>query len=264
MKKAVLRKVIKKICSVSMSVLFLAGAILATGCDGVYVNKGVEGETQTAAAEVQNVTFDDVLYSRVGVDEVWPKIKECYAVRDKGTENLDEMDYKRCHNIIFKGVYEQLGAKTYESSDGWFFIDMNGELSPLGYNIVNMVPWDYDEDGNKDLLITSWSGSGIHYVNLWAYNTITKETNRIYGGSAPAGGNLGVTDKAPNGEDISTRRYVYTVDTSYEYDVEEVQLDRGGLDWIYHYKTQSIKNEGALGYVEYKNGKFIYKAYPSN
>ena len=52
-----------------------------------------------------------------------------------------------------------------------------------------------------------------------------------------------MTDKAPDGEDISTRRYVYTVDTSYEYDVEEVQLDRGGVDWIYHYKTKSIKNE---------------------
>lgn len=49
-----------------------------------------------------------------------------------------------------------------------------------GYGFVNAIPWDYDEDGNLDLLVASSWGSGLHRSQISVFNTTTKESFIVY------------------------------------------------------------------------------------
>ena len=49
-----------------------------------------------------------------------------------------------------------------------------------GYGFVNAVPCDFDNDGNKDLLVASSWGSGLHRSIISVFNSTTKESTVIY------------------------------------------------------------------------------------
>ncbi len=49
-----------------------------------------------------------------------------------------------------------------------------------GYGFVNAVPCDFDNDGNKDLLVASSWGSGLHRSVISVFNVTTKESTVIY------------------------------------------------------------------------------------
>lgn len=65
------------------------------------------------------------------------------------------------------------------------FVMMDNEIYYLcdyfgGYGFVNAVPCDFDNDGNKDLLVASSSGSGVHRSSISIFNSLSKEYTVIY------------------------------------------------------------------------------------
>ena len=49
-----------------------------------------------------------------------------------------------------------------------------------GYGFVNAVPCDFDNDGNKDLLVASSWGSGMHRSIISVFNSVSKESTILY------------------------------------------------------------------------------------
>lgn len=96
------------------------------------------------------------------------------------------LDKEHCYNVTPLSVAEQTDIKIFKFSDSCLslaFID--GEVYSIcesfgGYGFVNAAPWDYDEDGNLDLLVASSWGSGLHRSIISVFNTTTKESIVVY------------------------------------------------------------------------------------
>jgi len=96
------------------------------------------------------------------------------------------LDKEHCYNVTPLSVAEQTDIKIFKFSDSCIsLVLMDGEVYSIcesfgGYGFVNAVPWDYDEDGNLDLLVASSWGSGLRRSIISVFNTTTKESLVIY------------------------------------------------------------------------------------
>ena len=97
-----------------------------------------------------------------------------------------KLDEEHCYNVTPLSVATQTDIKIFKFSDSCFSLALiDGEVYSIcesfgGYGFVNAVPWDYDEDGNLDLLVASSWGSGLHRSIISVFNTTTKESIVIY------------------------------------------------------------------------------------
>ncbi len=91
-----------------------------------------------------------------------------------------------CYNVTPEEVSAVSDIQIFKFSDSCAsFAYVDGEVYEIcasfgGYGFVNAVPWDYDEDGNIDLLIASSWGSGIHRSEISVFNAVTKESTVIF------------------------------------------------------------------------------------
>ena len=96
------------------------------------------------------------------------------------------LDEEHCYNVTPLSVSQQTDIKIFKFSDSCVSLALiEGEVYSIcesfgGYGFVNAVPWDYDEDGNLDLLVASSWGSGLHRSIISVFNTITKESIVVY------------------------------------------------------------------------------------
>lgn len=96
------------------------------------------------------------------------------------------LDKEHCYNVTPVSVAAQTDIKIFKFSDSCVSLALiDGSVYPIctsfgGYGFVNAVPWDYDEDGNLDLLIASSWGSGLHRSEISVFNTSTKESIIVY------------------------------------------------------------------------------------
>ncbi len=97
--------------------------------------------------------------------------------------NLDE---EHCYNVTPLSVASQTDIKIFKFSDSCVSLALiDGAVYSIcesfgGFGFVNAVPWDYDGDGNLDLLVASSWGSGLHRSIISAFNTKTKESIVVY------------------------------------------------------------------------------------
>ena len=95
-------------------------------------------------------------------------------------------DKEHCYNVTPLSVAAETDIKIFKFSDSCLSLALiDNEVYEIctsfgGYGFVNAVPWDYDEDGNLDLLIASSWGSGLHRSEISVFNTKTKESIVIY------------------------------------------------------------------------------------
>lgn len=93
---------------------------------------------------------------------------------------------ENCLNVTPPQVAKDTDIKIFKFSDIALSIALiENEIYPIcrslgGYGFVNAVPWDYDNDGNTDLLVASSFGSGLHRSEISVFNVITKESNIIF------------------------------------------------------------------------------------
>lgn len=97
-----------------------------------------------------------------------------------------KLDEEHCYNVTPLSVATQTDIKIFKFSDSCVSLALiDGEVYSIcesfgGFGFVNAVPWDYDGDGNLDLLIASSWGSGLHRSIISIFNTTTKESIVVY------------------------------------------------------------------------------------
>ncbi|MBO4971450.1 MAG: hypothetical protein J6D45_01410 [Clostridia bacterium] len=96
------------------------------------------------------------------------------------------LDKGKCFNVTPQEVALETNYKIFKFSDSCAsFVMIDNEVYTLcewfgGYGFVNAVPCDFDNDGNKDLLVASSWGSGLHRSIISIFNSVTKESTVIY------------------------------------------------------------------------------------
>ena len=155
--------------------LLLTGIVLIslTGC-----------QTNTDNSDKnENNDYMTTLCTKDYVDEFMAIIGE---VELGGLSTGMTLDKEHCYNVTPLSVAEQTDIKIFKFSDSCVSLALiDGEVYSIcesfgGYGFVNAVPWDYDEDGNLDLLVASSWGSGLHRSTISVFNTTTKESIAVY------------------------------------------------------------------------------------
>ena len=91
-----------------------------------------------------------------------------------------------CYNVTPPEVATETNIKFFKFSDSCAsFVMMDNEIYPLceffgGYGFVNAIPCDFDNDGNKDLLVASSWGSGLHRSVISVFNSVSKKSTILY------------------------------------------------------------------------------------
>lgn len=156
--------------------LLLTGIVLIslTGC---------QTNTDNSDKNENNVDYMTTPCAKDYVDEFMSIIGE---VELGGLSTGMTLDKKHCYNVTPLSVAEQTDIKIFKFSDSCVSLALiDGEIYSIcesfgGYGFVNAVPWDYDEDGNLDLLVASSWGSGLHRSIISVFNTTTKESIAVY------------------------------------------------------------------------------------
>lgn len=92
-----------------------------------------------------------------------------------------EYDDKHCYNVTPAEVLEETDMRIFKSSDTCAsFLMIDNQIYTLceslgGYGFVDALPCDFDNDGNKDLLVASSWGSGVHRseISVFRYGNIS-------------------------------------------------------------------------------------------
>lgn len=156
--------------------LLLTGIVLIslTGC---------QTNTDNSDKNENNIDYMTTPCTKDYVDEFMSIIGE---VELGGLSTGTTLDKKHCYNVTPLSVAEQTDIKIFKFSDSCVSLALiDGEVYSIcesfgGYGFVNAVPWDYDEDGNLDLLVASSCGSGLHRSIISVFNTTTKESIAVY------------------------------------------------------------------------------------
>lgn len=130
--------------------------------------------------EFQPVTMS---FSKDSVEEFMNIIKKMHGDTPYSGYILEE---EHCFNVTPKDVAEQTKYKIFKFSDSCAsFVMFDNAVFELcqsfgGYGYTNALPCDFDNDGNKDLLVSSSWGSGTHRSQISIFNGTTGETTVIY------------------------------------------------------------------------------------
>ncbi len=123
------------------------------------------------------------LSSRDGVDEFLSLIGEIH-----GDSLLSGADFspETCFNVTPERVAEETDIRIFQYNEtATSFALVDGEVYEIcrwfgGWGFFDAYPWDYDGDGQTDLLIASSWGSGLHRAELSVFNRATKEITVIH------------------------------------------------------------------------------------
>lgn len=103
-----------------------------------------------------------------------------------GLSNGFVLDEEHCYNVTPPQVAAETDMKIFKFSDSCVsLVVLDNKIYELctsfgGYGFVNAVPCDFDNDGNKDLLVASSWGSGMHRSIISVFNSVTKESTVLY------------------------------------------------------------------------------------
>lgn len=92
-----------------------------------------------------------------------------------------KIEKENCYNVTPPQVASETDMKIFKFSDSCAsYVMLDNEIYILCASFVNAVPCDFDGDGNKDLLVASSCGSGIHRSTISVFNSVNKESLDIY------------------------------------------------------------------------------------
>lgn len=169
---------------------------------------------------------------------------------------------ENCYNVTPVEVAAQTDMKIFKLSDSCAsFVMVDNEIYTIceflgGYGFVNAVPCDFDNDGNKDLLVASSWGSGMHRSIISVFNSVTKESTVIYNTFTTdnPGIDLFVAAASPSSsskeiEDLPIYYQVYSAEITVNDMVE------------YNLADLSYVATDLVGSIEIENGKPVFKPY---
>ena len=140
-------------------------------------------ENSDYADEIEyNADFAPISCTKDSVDE----FMSVFGVVEPGGLSYGvSFDGEHCYNVTPPSVAARTDIKIFKFDSCLSLALIDGEVYSIcesfgGYGFVNAVPWDYDEDGNLDLLVASSWGSGLHRSIISVFNTTTKESIEVY------------------------------------------------------------------------------------
>ena len=168
-------------------------------------------------------------------------------------------DAEHCYNVTPEQVAAETDMKIFKFSDSCAsYVMLDKEVYLLcdyfgGYGFVNAVPCDFDGDGNKDLLVASSWGSGLHRSIISVFNSVTKESTVLYDTSA--------TDTPTTDLFVATAVPAFSSTQSIEdlplsYLVYSVEIEFHDFDSV----NLSYAKTGVVGSIEVENGVPVFIA----
>ncbi len=210
--------------------------------------------TDNSDKNENNVDYMTISCTKDSVDEFMSIIGE---VELGGLYAEIKLDEAHCYNVTPLSVAAQTDIKIFKFSDSCVSLALiDGKVYSIcesfgGYGFVNAVPWDYDNDGNLDLLIASSWGSGLHRSIISIFNTTTKESIIVYDTSTTDNPSVdlfvaavmpSLSSKDP--QDLPTYYQVYTAN---------IEINNNNLADLSYTAT------GVLGSVVVENGTPVFK-----
>lgn len=233
----------------NMSVLLIFLIVTICGC-GVLEDVSTEEHTdyygciETFSYPYSDIKLNTYCYSKDYVDQVWPKVKEYYALNWTQMAEHVESSYDNWYKSLYNITPEIIDdLRVFEGSET-IFIENSGSLCTIGGNLINMAPWDYDCDGNMDLVIASTFGSGFTFIQISVYNSKTNEIKKVCSGEMQDYMYLAVSSQQEGHADAGSKCYIH-----------KAYLQQAG-------DVVDVMDVGTVGCIEYKSGEFIYKRYP--
>lgn len=172
------------------------------------------------------------------------------------------LDEEHCYNVTPPQVTAETDMKIFKFSDSCIsLVLLDNKIYNLcesfgGYGFVNAVPCDFDNDGNKDLLVASSWGSGMHRSIISVFNSVTKESTVLYDTSTTdtPSVDLFVSTATPSFsskeiEDLPIYYQVYSAEITVN-DMEE-----------YNLADLSYVATDLVGSIEIENGTPVFKPY---
>lgn len=198
----------------------------------------------------------NVEVSKASVDEFLSLLRN---IEPDGITNYCRIDEAYCYNVTPEQVAAETDMKIFKFSDSSAsYVMLDNEVYPLcesvgGYGFVNAVPCDFDNDGNKDLLIASSWGSGIHRSIISVFNSVTKESTILYNTldtdepdvDLVVGTTVPAFSSTQNIEDLPISYLIYSVEIKF-HDFDSVNL--------------SYAETGIVGSIEVENGVPVFIA----
>lgn len=224
--------------------LFFIGIVLIflTAC---------QTNTDNSNRAENNVDYMTASCTKDSVDEFMTFIGESEL---GGLSSEMKLDKEHCYNVTPLSVATRTDVKIFKFSDSCVSLALiDGEVSSIceafgGYGFVNCVPWDYDGDGNLDLLIASSWGSGLHRSIISVFNTSTKESIVVYDTSDTDNPSVdlvvGTAASAASSKDLRDYPVVYTA---------SIAAKNGNLADL-SYTTADV-----IGSVVIENGAPVFK-----
>lgn len=166
------------------------------------------------------------------------------------------LDEAHCYNVTPAQVAEETDMQIFKFSHFCgSYVMVDQEIYPLcdylgGYGYVNAVPFDFDNDGNKDLLVASSYGSGMHHAIISVFNSVTKESTILYQDSSDLAVSISTpSSMPPEGENMPVFYDVYCVDIQVN--------DQNCADLSYVMKEH-------LGSIQVQDGVPVFKPFETN
>ena len=171
-----------------------------------------------------------------------------------------EIREENCYDVTPAEVAAETDMKIFKFSDSCAsFVMVDGEIYFLcesfgGYGFVNALPCDFDKDGNKDLLVASSWGSGMHRSIISVFNSVTKESSVLYDTSTTdtPGVNLIVTQS-----NASLFTGNPEIDEKLYYSVLSVKINVENNNFA----TLSYVIDGIEGHIEISDDGPVFKPY---
>ena len=165
------------------------------------------------------------------------------------------IDEEHCYNVTPMQVAVETNMKIFKFSDSCAsFVMLDNEIYELclsfgGLGFVNAVPCDFDGDGNKDLLVASSWGSGIHNAVISVFNSVSKKSTVIYNTPGNTRDDLIIKTSiaaysSKNPDNIPTHYEIYTAEI-------EVNND--------NFADLSIVPNNNIGSIVVENGVPVFK-----
>ncbi len=171
-------------------------------------------------------------------------------------------DEEHCYNVTPPEVEKETDMRIFKFSDFAFsYIVIDNEYYEIcpsmgGYGFVNAVPCDFDNDGNKDLLIASSWGSGLHRSNISVFNSVMKESTIVYDTSGTDNPQVDLIVAPSNSSYLSDVNNVLPV----SYQVYSVDIVSNDIENAYLVDLSYVPTE-LVGSIEVENDIPTFKPY---
>ena len=168
----------KRVLSILLTILFV---FLMTACKQNIKESDKPKKNIFETSDTESLTICSKEY-----------VDEFMDILDDGNFRLDGLygdekpSKKNCYNVTPPQIAKSTDIKIFKFSDTCLsFALIENKLYSIcrslgGFGFVNAVPWDYDNDGNVDLLVASSWGSGLHRSEISVFNVVTKESIIIF------------------------------------------------------------------------------------